>query len=294
MKMDNKAERMKVAASYRQSAMILHRDPLMRQLSALKEDCQEKGVPESVIEGINKAMDLFMARENYCEEISSAPSEALTKLAADTMSHPWAEVHAQGKTKWNLDPRMVSGAHEGQFLQHVVSMTKAKRVLEIGMFTGYAALACAEVLPEDGEVVTCEFDPYLEGVARGFFSRSPHGKKIEIKIGPASDTLVQLAREKQKFDLVFIDANKDGYLGYYKAVMDNGMLNDDGTLVFDNALRGGHPYLDETTEESQPAGWAIKKCNEYVSADPRVRCVMVPIRDGVFLVRRKEAFSRAT
>lgn len=290
--MDDKAERMKVAASYRPPKTKYHRDPLMRQLITLKEECEEKGIPGFVINGIDKAMDLFEARETYCEEISSTPSEALTKLAADTMSYPWAEVHAQGKTKWNLNPRMVSGAHEGQFLQNVVSMTKAKRVLEIGMFTGYAALACAEALPEDGAVVTCEFDPYLEGVAREFFSRSPHGKKIDIRIGPASDTLVQLAKEKQSFDIVFIDANKDGYLGYYQAVMDNGLLNKDGTILFDNALRGGFPYLDDTTKENEPGGWAVKKCNEFVSSDQRVRCVMIPIRDGVFLVRRKENISK--
>ena len=78
----------------------------------------------------------------------------------------------------------------GQFLQSIVSMMKARRVLEIGMFTGYAALACAEILPEDGEVVTCEIDPYLEEMSRKFFSRSPHGKKITVRIGIALSPVI--------------------------------------------------------------------------------------------------------
>ncbi|XP_060569791.1 O-methyltransferase MdmC-like [Ruditapes philippinarum] len=172
----------------------------------------------------------------------------------------------------------------GKFLQSIVSMSKAKKVLEIGMFTGYAALACAEVLPEDGTVTTLEFDPFLEDVAKEFFSKSPHVKKINIRIGDAKDTLLKLAEEQAQYDIVFIDANKAGYVDYFKTVMRKDLLAKGGTIVFDNSLMAGHAYNPESTNK---IGLEIRKCNEYLKSRDDIFRVLVPIRDGVMIVRRK-------
>ncbi|XP_052795055.1 catechol O-methyltransferase-like [Mya arenaria] len=117
------------------------------------------------------------------------------------MTYPFKQAYEEGKTMWNINLRMMTGIQEGSFLQSIVSMSKAKRVLEVGTFTGYAALACAEVLPKNGEAITCEIDPFLVTLAKSFFDKSPHGKKINVKVGPAKDTLSKLADERQQFDV---------------------------------------------------------------------------------------------
>lgn len=263
-------------------------DPVIRHLRSLREECQQKGAPEYVVTGLDKTLDLIAARDKYCESTTSEPSDALKNIASGTWDHPWKQVHEEGKTKWNFSPMMMSGGLEGQFLQTLVSMQKAKRVLELGMYTGYSALACSEVLPEDGEVVTCEVDPYLEGVAKEFFAKSPHGRKIQIRLGPAKDTLLNLVKEKQTFDVVFIDADKPSYKEYYQIIMGEGLLNKGGTVIFDNALFGGWPYSEDCTKEKSPMGWGVKQSNDFVAADTRVHRVLVPLRDGILIVRRKE------
>ncbi|KAK3595663.1 hypothetical protein CHS0354_026883 [Potamilus streckersoni] len=201
-----------------------------------------------------------------------------------TLTHPWDDLHSQGKTLWNLRPGMMSGFLEGQFLQFLVSMSNAKRVLELGMYTGYSALACAEALPDDGEVITCELDPYLETLVKEYFYKSVHGRKISIRIGPALETINKLADDKQSFDIIFLDANKDQYWEYYQVIMDRGLLAPRGTIVVDNALFQGQVYC----ETKDKMGEGMKAFNENLSRDTRVKTVLVPIRDGVRLIRRIE------
>ncbi|KAL4219530.1 hypothetical protein ACF0H5_022106 [Mactra antiquata] len=265
--------------------MARSRDPAIREFTDILEECEAKGVDEDIRNKIKNAIALAEAREAYCAGVSTQPSEVLKTIQKGTMEYPFEQAFIDGKTKWKCMPGMMSGAFEGVFLQTIVSMTNAKRVLEIGMFTGYAAMACAEAIPEDGTVVTCEFDPFLEGIAKDFFAKSPHGKKITIKIGPAQETLLQLVEEKAEFDLVFIDANKEGYTEYFKTVLDKGLLSKRGTIVLDNALMGGHAYMKETTNKN---GIAIRECNEYIQSRDDVVKVLVPVRDGVMVVRRKE------
>ncbi|XP_052104035.1 uncharacterized protein LOC127737419 isoform X2 [Mytilus californianus] len=156
------------------------RDPAINKLREVKAEAESLGVPESIINGIQAVDDLTKAREDYCDNKTSTPSESMAALIKDTLEHPWQNVYEEGKTKWNITPRMMSGNLEGYVLKFLVSASKSKNVLEVGMFTGCSALGMAEAIPDDGKVVTCELDSYLVDLARKFMDRSPHGKKVEI------------------------------------------------------------------------------------------------------------------
>ena len=176
-------------------------------------------------------------------------------------------------------PQMLVGPLEGAFLKIMTQLVGARRVLEIGMFTGYSALCFAEALPEDGTVITCEIDEESAAVARRYFARATCGRKIDIRMGPAQDTLRVLTGQ---FDLVFIDADKINYLNYYRRALE--LLSPRGVILIDNVLWDGD-VLKQPAPDEQTA--AIQELNNAVAADPRVNAVLVTIRDGVLIVRRK-------
>ena len=176
-------------------------------------------------------------------------------------------------------PQMIVGSLEGAFLKMMAQLVGAKRVLELGMFTGYSALCFAEVLPADGTVITCEVDEESATLARQYFARLPIGKKIEIRMGPALDTMRQLTGP---FDLIFIDADKVNYLHYYRRALD--LLSPTGVILIDNVLWGGDVLKQPAPDEKTAA---IQELNRAVAADPRVSAVLVTIRDGVLVVRLK-------
>lgn len=176
-------------------------------------------------------------------------------------------------------PQMLVGPLEGAFLKMMAQLVGARRVLEIGMFTGYSALCFAEALPADGSVMTCEVDEESAGFARRYFARSPVGKKIEIRMGPALDTMRELTGP---FDLIFIDADKINYVNYYRRALD--LLSPQGVLLIDNVLWDGD-VLKQPPPDDKTA--AIQELNRTVSSDPRVSAVLVPIRDGVLVVKWK-------
>ena len=174
-------------------------------------------------------------------------------------------------------PEMQVGRLEGQFLKMLVHLTGARRVLEIGMFTGYSGLMMAEGLPDDGRLITCDVNPKAQAMASRYFAESPHGQKIEIRMGPALDTIRTLSGP---FDMVFIDADKSNYPNYYDAVMP--LLRPGGLIAVDNVLWSGrvvNPEDDETR--------AIVAFNDKVQADPRVDNVCLTVRDGVMLIWKK-------
>ena len=176
-------------------------------------------------------------------------------------------------------PQMIVGPLEGAFLKMMTQLVQATSVLEIGMFTGYSALCFAEALPKDGIVITCEVDEESAALARAYFTRSPVGKKIELRMGPALDTMRDL---KGPFDLIFIDADKINYVNYYQRALD--LLSPHGVILIDNVLWSGE-VLKQPPSDEQTA--AIQELNRMVSADSRVSAVLVTIRDGVLVVRRK-------
>ena len=176
-------------------------------------------------------------------------------------------------------PQMVVGPLESAFLKVTVQAVQARRVLEVGTFTGYSALAMAEALPENGTVLTCEIDPDSTAFARRYWDRSPHGKKIEVRVGPALETLGTLTG---KYDLIFIDADKANYVNYYRRALD--LISPTGVILIDNVLWSGR-VLD--THNPDPSTVAIQELNRVVASDPRVTAALLTLRDGVFVIKRK-------
>jgi caffeoyl-CoA O-methyltransferase len=174
-------------------------------------------------------------------------------------------------------PEMQVGRIEGRFLKMLVRLTGARRVLEIGMFTGYSALMMAEGLPEDGRIITCDLDPKAEQVARRYFAESQHGHKIEVRMGPALETIAGLT---EPLDLVFIDADKENYVNYYEACVP--LVRPGGLIAADNVLWSGK-VLDPQDEATR----AIVAFNERVQQDPRVENVCLTIRDGIMLAWKR-------
>lgn len=174
-------------------------------------------------------------------------------------------------------PQMLTGPIEGQFLKMMVRVTGAKRVVEVGTFTGYASLSMAEALPDDGKVTTLDLNPVCLAVARKYIEKSEHGKKIEIIEGPALDSI---AKMDGPIDLVFIDADKTNYLNYYEALLPK--MKTGGVILVDNVLWSGK-VLDPKSDDDK----AIAAFNDRVSKDERVDKVLLTVRDGVFFIRKR-------
>ncbi len=203
--------------------------------------------------------------ERYVKNYTSPISPLLEELEKETY-------------KKTAAPQMLTGRVEGRFLQMLVSVSGVKRVVEIGTFTGYSALMMAEGLPEDGEIVTCEVLKEHASIAQSYFRRSPHGHKITLKLGPAIETLLTLPAGSA--DFIFIDADKVSYPAYY----DEGMriLRSGGIMLADNVLWSGRVISPRDSESR-----AIAAFNRRVKDDKGAEKVMLTIRDGVYLIRKK-------
>ncbi len=174
-------------------------------------------------------------------------------------------------------PQMQVGHLEGAFLKLLVEAIGAKRILEIGTFTGYSALRMAEGMPQGGQLITCDIDKETTAIAREFWKQSHHGKKIRLEIGPALQTLKKM---KGLFDLVFIDADKENYFNYWNAILPK--VRQGGIILVDNVLWGGH-----VLDPKDPSDLAIAKFNEAALNDKRVNLVMLTLRDGLTLAVKK-------
>ena len=195
-----------------------------------------------------------------------------TKPESDLFRRLREETYAQ------MDcPQMQVGRIEGRFLKMLVRLTGARSVLEIGMFTGYSALMMAEGLPRDGHIITCDIDPKAEAIARRYFAESPDGHKIEIRMGPALETIATLTGP---IDMVFIDADKRNYPNYYEACLP--LLRPGGLLVADNVLWSGRVLQPEDDDTR-----AIVAFNEQVQADSRVENICLTVRDGMMLAWKR-------
>jgi len=199
-------------------------------------------------------------------------AERHTRELAPLHARLWEETHQK-----TTHPQMLVGPLEGAFLRLLVRLIAARSVLEIGMFTGYSALAMAEALPEDGRLISCDVNPETTEIARRYFASSPHGKKIEIRLGPAAETLKTLAGP---FDLCFIDADKTGYGAYYDSCI--GLARRGGLIVLDNMLQRGR-VLDPADDRVR----AIDALNQRIQKDERVENVFLPIRDGIMLAYKR-------
>lgn len=177
-------------------------------------------------------------------------------------------------------PSMLTGRVEGRFLQLVVALSGARDIVDVGTFTGYSALAMAEALNGTGKVLTIEHNPANADIAQAFFDRSPHGSKIDLRLGEAINVLKSLPDEA--VDLIFIDADKTNYLAYYHESMR--ILRDGGLILADNALWYGRIF-DPQDEDSK----AMATFNDEVNGDARAEKLFLTLRDGVYLIRKKTA-----
>jgi caffeoyl-CoA O-methyltransferase len=203
--------------------------------------------------------------EAYAEAHTTPPPELLAALAEETK----ATLRA---------PQMLTGTIEGRFLEFLVYALRARRVLELGTYSGYSSLSMAGGLPEGGHIDTCEYDEQHAEVARRYIAQSPYADRITVHLGPALETIETLEGE---FDFVFIDADKENYVNYYEALLPR--LADGGLMALDNTLWSGR-VLDDSDDSE--ATRAIKAINERIASDERVTSVMLTVRDGVTLVRR--------
>jgi caffeoyl-CoA O-methyltransferase len=213
-----------------------------------------------VTTGVEPAID------RYAEEHTTAfgPAlEALARDAVDTLGSPY----------------MLSGPVVGRLLELLVHATRARLVLEIGTFAGLSALAMASGLAPGGRVITCEIDRKRAEFARSRFEAAGLADRIELRLGPAIETIESL---EGPFDLVFIDADKTGYLAYYEAVLPK--LSAHGLIVVDNTLRSG--TILAPARSADAGANSMTQFNDHVAADPRAVCVMLTVRDGLTLIRR--------
>jgi caffeoyl-CoA O-methyltransferase len=196
--------------------------------------------------------------EEYVERLTTPHDPLLHELSEETARSLGSE-------------QMLTGPVAGRFLEMLIWFGRPQRVLEIGTFSGHSALSMAAALPEGGRIDTCELDPERAKVAQSFFDRSPHGAKITIHLGPALDSIAKL---DGSFDFVFIDADKEGYLDYYEAVVPR--LSERGLIVADNTLWSGRVVDGEGP---------LVAFNQHVANDPRTVQVILSVRDGMTLIR---------
>lgn len=176
-------------------------------------------------------------------------------------------------------PHMASGHLQGCFLRMVVQMIRPRRILEIGTYTGYSALCMASALSDNGKIVTYEINDELEDFTRTRLEQSPWAEHIEFRIG---DVLTELDKS-ERFDMVFIDGNKRQYMEYYEMALE--ILEDGGFILADNTLWDGHVVDSKYDHDAQTQG--IRAFNDYVAQDKRVEKVILPLRDGLTLIRVK-------
>jgi caffeoyl-CoA O-methyltransferase len=197
--------------------------------------------------------------EEYVERLTTPHEDLLHELSDETRSVLGSE-------------QMLTGPVAGRFLEMLVWFGQPRRVLEVGTFSGHSALAMASALPEGGHIDACEIDDERATFAQRYFDRSPYGSRITLHVGPAIETIDRLEGE---FDLVFIDADKEGYVDYYEATLPR--LAERGLIVADNTLWSGR-VVD--------GGGPIVRFNDHVAADPRSVQVILSVRDGMTLIRR--------
>lgn len=212
-----------------------------------------------------------MTLSEYIERHSSPENEVLQRITRST--------HLEV-----INPRMLSGHVQGRVLSMLSQMIQPKRILELGTFTGYSALCLAEGLTEDGLLITIEHNDEMEDSIRRNLALSPLGEKIELMIGDAKETLRRLGDKAkgEEFDLVFIDADKKEYCDYLDLVLP--LMRKGGWILADNTLWDGH-IIDPAYDKDRQTV-ALRAFNDKVAADPRLEKVILPLRDGLTIIRK--------
>lgn len=204
---------------------------------------------------------------DYCENNSSPESELLARLNRET--------HLKV-----VSPRMLSGHLQGRFLSFISKIQQPKLVVEIGTYTGYSALCLAEGLTQDGKLISIDVNEETSAFAKSFIAQTEYADKIELVLADANEYIPTI---KEPIDLVFIDADKKNYLNYYHLVMDK--LSKGGLIIADNVLWSGKITIPENNMDKETL--ALHEFNQYVHQDNRVVNILLPIRDGLMVIRKK-------
>lgn len=203
--------------------------------------------------------------QQYIETHTGEESDLLRKINRETHAHV-------------LKSRMLSGQVQGMFLSMISKMIKPKTILEIGTYTGYSAICLAEGLRSDGKLITIDINEELESRVRSYFKESEYDSQIDFRIGDARKIIPTLT---ETFDLVFIDADKENYSVYYDLVIDK--LPSGGVILADNVLWSGKVVQPKPDKDTQ----AILEFNNKVQHDPRAENLLLPLRDGVMMIRKR-------
>lgn len=211
----------------------------------------------------------FIAKEieEYALNHTKAESDLLKKINRET--------HAK-----IMMPRMLSGHLQGRFLSMISHMVKPDYILEIGTYTGYSALCLAEGLNEKGKIITIDINEELEKFVRNFFEQSDYKNKIDYRIGNALDIIPTI---ENQLDMVFIDADKENYSAYYDLVFEK--VRNGGYIIADNVLWSGKVLMDDNKLDKDTK--AIKAFNDKIQNDSRVENILLPVRDGLMICRKK-------
>ncbi|KZV66354.1 S-adenosyl-L-methionine-dependent methyltransferase [Peniophora sp. CONT] len=222
--------------------------------------------------------------DSYLDNHSSPALSIVQRMIDRGAEVNWDELLAKGETQFRLIPEMSAGGYEAVVLCHFARMAKARTVLEVGMFTGTTTVSLASV-PGVEKVVTLELEAYLEKHNRPYFEEAGVADKIDIRIGDAMTTLSALAKENASFDMIFIDADKPNYKNYFVRVLELNLLSKGGFIAVDNTAYKASPWAPDA--KTFPMGCDILEFNKIVRDDDRVEEVLLPIRDGITLIRRK-------
>jgi predicted O-methyltransferase YrrM len=216
----------------------------------------------------NKTMGISEDLASYVVEVGAREPEVLARLREETAAIP--------------QHGMQIAPEEGAFLAMLVELTRSRRCLEIGTFTGYSSTAVALRLPEDGRMVCCDVSEEWTSVARKYWAEAGVADKIDLRIGPASETLDGLltAGDEGSYDFAFVDADKSGYDGYYERLLR--LVRTGGLIAFDNTLRDGEVLHPDVEDEDTRA---IQALNRKLADDDRISVCLLPIADGVTLAR---------
>lgn len=211
----------------------------------------------------------FISKElsDYCEEHTSNEAEILSKLNRET--------HLKV-----VSPRMLSGHLQGRFLSFISKLHQPKLIVEIGTYTGYSALCLAEGLKENGKLISIDVNEETSAFAKNFIAKSEYADKIELIVADAKEYMLNI---NQPIDIIFIDADKKNYLTYYNLVIDK--LVNGGLIIADNVLWSGKITMPE--KEMDRETLALHQFNQFVHNDERVENLLLPIRDGLMIVRKK-------
>ncbi len=208
--------------------------------------------------------------DKYIESHSTPQTEALS----------WVERQTHIRTHY---PQMLSGAVQGRFLTIIAKLMQAESILEIGTFTGYSSICLAYALPENGRLDALEINDEFESLIHEAYSRAGVEDKITLHIGDAKEIMNRLKEAGRVYDLVYIDANKREYCDYYEAAID--MVRSGGCIIADDVLMGGKVFMSPVPCDRQTRGLA--NFNNMAADDPRVETVILPIRDGLRIIRKK-------